>query len=224
MTAKLALCIEACEFSWTSHPRGFGRGLLEILPGDLETMKTKLVDRAVCETDESLWQLLPYNVLIDEQDRIFTYVRGQAGQEGRLHDKLSIGIGGHVDHAPWPATAHDLSRLLVIEAVREVEEEVALSGPFEPEFTHYIIDHTNEVGRVHLGLLSITKVHSSQIGTLEEGIVLAGAFEPISWLVQEAQFNRLENWSQEVLRHIHRLRNNGVGIEYINGVLNPYCD
>src|SRR4051794_3879207 len=51
--------------------------------------------RSNVETDPSVKQLIPYAILIRE-DQVFAYRRGKAGGENRLHDLWSIGVGGHI--------------------------------------------------------------------------------------------------------------------------------
>ncbi len=203
---KLALCIDTCDFSWQSFERG---NEMMAIPqdGELGRYKTRLIDRAICEGDESTLQLLPYNVLINEENKVFVYVRGGGGAEGRLHGKLSVGIGGHVDFAPDES---GLPVLLKAEAIREVMEEVGMqwAGPL-PEFTHYLMDYTTTVGRVHLGLLSINFVMTEQIGALEDGMVENGEFVSIDFLAEPEQFERLENWSQSVVTYLRRELHSG---------------
>jgi predicted NUDIX family phosphoesterase len=99
--AKMALCIKREELvtlnKLLQHPELKGLMLAE-LPAGFFRLKTSLEDRATCETDPSLLQLLPY-VLIHREDteQYFVYCRGKGGEEARLHGNLSLGIGGHVD-------------------------------------------------------------------------------------------------------------------------------
>lgn len=204
---KFALCIDSATFAWWC-PMG-GNMLLDIGAGQIEKMQTRLIDRAICETDESTLQLLPYNVLLNEEGKVFCYVRGGGGKEGRLHGKLSIGIGGHVDEAPGGYT-ESLAYLLANEAAREIREEVALTGPIHPTFTHYLMDYTNAVGRVHLGLLSVNRIQTSQIGVLEDGMVENGEFVDVDFLCEPEQFSRLENWSQSVALHLLRQKQSAI--------------
>ena len=205
---KVALCINTKDFAWQSFTDDMS--LVPVMPCDIDTMQPRLIDRAICETDESTLQLLPYNVLLNEEGKVFCYSRGGAGAEGRLHGKLSIGIGGHVDIAPGPGD-WSLMSMLQMEAIREIMEEVSMSwaGPL-PTFTNFIIDRTNPVGRVHLGLLSINHIQTAQIGKLEYGMVENGEFVDIDFLCEPEQFSRLENWSQAVADHLRREKHSGV--------------
>ena len=52
--------------------------------------------RAECETDPSWKQVIPYLVLRD-RGRLFLMRRTRAGSDQRLHERYTIGIGGHVN-------------------------------------------------------------------------------------------------------------------------------
>lgn len=124
------------------------------------------MERDKAEVDENFLQLIPY-ILVKRQDVrknnfIFTYRRLKGGAETRLHDKYSIGIGGHVDrpekHQYSPSTAFYAAAKL------ELNEELSITGGKVDIFTYgiqnndkdqvpLIYDPTNAVGRVHLGLL-----------------------------------------------------------------------
>src|SRR6186997_608111 len=78
--------------------------------------------RSEAETDSSWKQLIPY-LLLRDGERIFLMRRTKAGGDERLHDRYTIGIGGHVN----PEDADVLGGLR-----REWTEE--LEADFEPEF------------------------------------------------------------------------------------------
>lgn len=115
--------------------------------------------------------------------------------EGRLHDKLSIGVGGHVDkedlHKSYWFAGYRA-------ALREVKEELGLDCP-----EHYpwmegprwiIVDNSDEVGRVHLGLLFQAKdIDPKHIETSEE--IAEVNFLPPAAIPRE----ELEGWSRLVL-------------------------
>jgi len=54
----------------------------------------RFAPRAQMEVDPSWKQLIPYLVLRDG-DRYFLMRRTRAGGDARLHDRWSIGVGGH---------------------------------------------------------------------------------------------------------------------------------
>ena len=79
--------------------------------------------RAEMENDRTWKQVIPYLVLRDGP-RYFLMRRTQAGTDARLHDRWSIGVGGHLNPGDG-----DLTGVLR----REWREEVA--ADFEPAFT-----------------------------------------------------------------------------------------
>lgn len=190
---KLALCVQTAHMQQDFRVADTGR-LLPI-SGRFWSLGTQLHDRATCETDETLQQLLPYIVLVQGL-RVFCYSRGGASGEARLTGKLSIGLGGHVDEAP--ADGESLLDLLVREANRELAEEAGLaSAPVQ--FERLIVDPTNPVGRVHAGLLAFRQMTDAEIISPEAGIIEKGEFVPVWKLVDPAIYDRLENWSKLIV-------------------------
>ncbi len=99
--------------------------------------------RSEAEPDPTRKQLIPYLVLRDG-DRWFLMHRTRAGGDARLHDRYSLGVGGHLN----PGDGGILGGL-----AREWAEEVA--ADFDPEFrlVGLLNDDTTEVGAVHLGVV-----------------------------------------------------------------------
>jgi len=161
----------------------------------LDNTQLRLVDRAYCESDTSLRQIIPYILCIDDDYRVFTYSRGGAGGEGRLIGNLSIGLGGHMDEAIPAAT--NFATWLSIEGNRELAEEAGL-----PEqtlsFTHLLAD-TNEVGCVHCGVVAIRYVSAAEKAAINPE---AGQIDNSEWLTiaeLEKVQERLEGWSKLAL-------------------------
>ena len=142
--------------------------------------------RAAMERDPRFKQVIPYLVLRD-RGRLFLMRRTRAGGDERLHDKLSIGIGGHLN----PGDV-DLAGGLA----REWAEEVA--ADFVPEFrlVGLLNDDETEVGRVHLGVVYVAEAAGRAV-RIHETYKLEGEFaEPAA---VRAVYDRLETWSQLVL-------------------------
>lgn len=163
-----------------------------------------LADRADCETDESLKQFLPYLVVTNPKGELFSYYRGGAGHEARLHGNISIGLGGHVDELPPYVGGVYLHALLEREAHRELKEEIGVSVSAHIDFSGVIIDPTNPVGRVHLGLLAHVRLSETDwlYLELEEGMIEKGEFRSLMDLRRPETYDRLENWSRAVVDHL----------------------
>jgi predicted NUDIX family phosphoesterase len=141
--------------------------------------------RNAMEVDPSWKQVIPYLVLRDG-DRYFLMRRTRAGGDARLHDRWSIGVGGHLN----PGDA-DLTGGLR----REWREE--LDADFEPAFEPWALlnDDTTEVGAVHLGVVVIADAAGRPV-RVRETDKLTGAFATPTEVVAVA--DDLETWSRLV--------------------------
>ena len=138
--------------------------------------------RPQMEVDPSFKQVIPYLVLRDGE-RYFLMRRTRAGVDIRLHDRYSIGVGGHLN----PGDGGVLGGLR-----REWREE--LVADFEPAFrlVGLLNDDTTEVGAVHLGAVYVAEADGRPV-TIRETDKLTGSFvEPHE---VAAVADRLETWS-----------------------------
>jgi len=143
------------------------------------------------ETDPSRQQIIPY-VVVRADGRIWTMRRRRAQTERRLHDQLSIGVGGHVPDdvlsaagAPLPAGMR-----------RELHEELHIPEEVEVTYTGLLNDDTNEVGRVHLGLVYTCEAPREAVA-IRETDKLVGEWKTLGELRERE--DRLETWSQLLL-------------------------
>ena len=141
--------------------------------------------RAEMERDPSFKQIIPYLVLRDAE-RYFLMRRTRAGTDARLHDRWSIGVGGHID--PGDSGVPGGLR-------REWREE--LLADFEPAFTPFALlnDDTTEVGAVHLGIVVLTDATGRPVA-IRETDKLSGAFASPAEVAAGAE--HLESWSRIV--------------------------
>ncbi len=139
--------------------------------------------RDVMETDPSFKQVIPYLVLRDGE-RIFLMRRTRGGTDARLHDRYSIGVGGHLN----PGDGGLLGGLR-----REWGEE--LDADFEPAFQLVALlnDDTTEVGAVHLGAVYLADAGGRSVA-IRETSKLEGSFATRDEV--EAVVDRLETWSR----------------------------
>jgi predicted NUDIX family phosphoesterase len=159
-------------------------------------------ERAEMETDPQYKQLIPYVICFNDAD-IFVYQRSSKSDESRLRKKYSIGIGGHIDHDDQgQSILHVVHRALL----REVAEELGLSTTIE-QYTllGFIHDNTDNVGRVHLGLVcQYPYLENIKFQGGETDILLERKILP----VPEVQnlFSSIESWSQIVFREVCRIQ------------------
>ena len=141
--------------------------------------------RAAMERDPAYKQVIPYLVLRD-RGRYFLMRRTRAGGDERLHERFSIGVGGHVN----PGDV-DLAGGLT----REWSEELA--ADFVPEFRllGLLNDDETDVGRVHLGVVYLAEAAGRSVA-VRETHKLDGRFVAPAALL--AVYDRMESWSQLV--------------------------
>ena len=143
------LVVEA-EWVHSLHAtRGFMRN---VHPDFLAQLPDKafFMDRPDAEHDPTYRQVIPY-VLIRQNGKYLTVTRHKTQGEPRLHDKMSVGIGGHINPVD-----DDSDDSLDAGLRRELSEELATDDPpgwddLEP--IGLICDDTDDVSRVHLGLV-----------------------------------------------------------------------
>lgn len=107
--------------------------------------------RSVAEENPAWKQLIPY-CLVRCGAEWFCVQRLPKGGETRLHGKLSLGIGGHVN--PEDTAGYDDAPLTGA-LLRELHEELVLPADGLPPARPLglINDDSNAVGRVHTGLV-----------------------------------------------------------------------
>jgi predicted NUDIX family phosphoesterase len=142
----------------------------------------QFLPRGKVEDDPSLKQIIPYLVLRDGA-RIFLMKRTRAGGDERLHDRYTIGVGGHVN----PGDGDVLGGLR-----REWREEI--DADFVPEFTPIglLNDDSNPVGAVHLGLVYAADAGGRPVA-IRETHKLSGSFVEMNLVADVA--DKLETWS-----------------------------
>lgn len=150
--------------------------------------------RSEMEKDPSFKQLIPYVVMqwtdpADGLARIFTYTRGGGSGETRLHAKRSIGVGGHISSEDAGGSEDPYTMGMR----RELEEEVSIDCPYVDQREGLLYDDSNEVGRVHLGVVHRFVLDRPEVSSNEADLA-EGEFLTVEEL--RSQFDRLETWSQ----------------------------
>lgn len=172
------------------------------LPAKFWGLDVELFDRETCETNPDQQQLLPYVVLTNTPSdtgvkEVFYYYRGASGGEARLHSKISIGLGGHVDNV-----GGNLYTLLQREGAREVLEEVGLYIDTDRiHFDLYLVDTRPDgnpvpVSSVHFGLLTVVEITDEERASIdpERDVITKGGWCTVDWLVDN-HTDSLEPWS-----------------------------
>jgi predicted NUDIX family phosphoesterase len=141
------------------------------------------LDRPTAEVSPQYKQIIPY-VLIRHGESYFLLQRTQKQTESRLHHKLSLGIGGHIN----PDTPELFDGLH-----KELEEEVDVAGDYDLSFAGILNDDTTDVGKVHLGAVYILDSHDGEV-TVKETEKMTGRWVPREELAQHRE--AMETWSQ----------------------------
>lgn len=145
--------------------------------------------RVEAERDASMKQVIPYLALFD-RGAIFLMQRTRAGGDQRLHERWTIGLGGHVA----PADGDIRGGLQ-----REWSEEVATDWSPDPVFLGLLNDDSTAVGRVHLGVVFTAEAKGRPV-SIRETDKLRGDFADASAV--RRVYDRLESWSQLLFDHL----------------------
>jgi predicted NUDIX family phosphoesterase len=211
----------------SDSPQGFHRAISEAATstasasaGFLEAARTKgfFVERRHAERDASLKQIIPYCVMVDAEsldaDPLVLRLRRLAKQgEARLHDKLSIGIGGHlnpvdagvVNYESDDAAREAKASVLDKGVLRELNEELTLrwmdGAPSAPVPLGFLNDDSTPVGSVHFGVVFAVSVSPST--AIRETDRMTGEWAAWSRMRQEAAAGaNYETWSAILLRSL----------------------
>ena len=183
------------------------------------------VEREYAERTPALKQVIPYTLVMRRKDagtpEVFRLRRTRAGGEARLHDKLSIGVGGHIEPVDLPGaqkmtaagviTPHSEANGPAPRSLRDpipgatrrevLEEELEVEGAWRLHSLGLINDDTNPVGAVHVGLVQILEVEGAV--RVRETEQLEGLFVPLAELLEElAAGANYETWSSLILPHL----------------------
>ncbi|QLK85960.1 NUDIX domain-containing protein [Staphylococcus sp. 17KM0847] len=153
--------------------------------------------RGDMEEDPAYKQLISYCILENERGEILVYQRLTGGGEARLHGLGSIGVGGHMNDVP---DARSIMDVMIDNASRELSEEVGLTLNDDQYLEHlgFINDDTNEVGRVHIGVVFKIRVHTDQVEVRETDTLA------IEWRAVDAieDLTQFESWSALILEKL----------------------
>ena len=129
--------------------------------------------RRELEEDPSFKQIIPYGIITDK-DLFYLFKRTSGQTEKRLHNKFSLGVGGHMNPDD---SMESKEQYLIDELKRELFEEVKLLNGClieDIEFIGFINDDTIPVGRVHIGLLYNIHVSNKEVYINETDKMTAG--------------------------------------------------
>ncbi|MBI3341847.1 dCTP deaminase [Candidatus Curtissbacteria bacterium] len=154
--------------------------------------KHKFMARGDVEDDTSWQQIIPY-MFYEFGGKYFLMQRNAGHTDKRLASNFSLGIGGHINRRDIK------SGNIASWAKREFEEEADYKGRMKTTFVGLLNDDTNDVGRVHLGLVIKIEGASDQINVRDEhqsGTMVS--FEQLG-----RSYKQMETWSQIIYDYLN---------------------
>ena len=151
---------------------------------DLINAQHRFIPRPIAEVSPQYRQIIPY-VVIRNGDDYFVLKRTSKQTEARLHHKLSLGVGGHIN--PGHSVMDGLQK--------ELNEEVRVDAPYELQFVGILNDDSTEVARVHLGVVYVLDVGQKRVTVIETEKMTA------EWMSRSAMREArgaMESWSEIV--------------------------
>ncbi|QDU59779.1 hypothetical protein Pan216_06110 [Planctomycetes bacterium Pan216] len=167
---------------------GFSDRVEEYLPTLLDPEHLSYMPRPLAEDDPSFKQLIPYAVL-RSGDQYYCYTRGKAGGEKRLHDLLSLGVGGHVSRED----GSEGSEAYEVGFARELDEEVAIESSWTNRIVGMVHDDRTPVGSVHFGIVHLLELDQPKVSHRDPSLAEA-TFRPAED-IREC-LDQLETWAR----------------------------
>lgn len=170
-------------------PKPFSRNTEGVI--DAAIKNAQFLARTTAETDFNFKQIIPY-VLVRHEDRYVLMRRTTKQTEARLHDKYSIGVGGHINDQDM---GKGIENIIHEGMRREIEEEMLIKAEQSCELVGVINDNSSEVSRVHMGLVYVLTTGSAEFEIAEKDKYTA------NWASVEemgAFYEKMESWTQIV--------------------------
>jgi predicted NUDIX family phosphoesterase len=142
------------------------------------------------EQDSHYKQVIPYIAMVNEKNEILTLKRLTTQSEKRLHNKISLGVGGHVNNEDSETPLEAFKKGMQ----REIDEEVEVQLKETPEFLGVIYDNSTNVGQVHLGMAYKVKIEFYGINEKDK---FDYTWKRVDELTNEIE--AMENWSKFIL-------------------------
>lgn len=162
------------------------------------------VSRRHCEDKEEFKQVIPY-VILRCDGKVALFRRTVRGEEVKLHRRMTIGVGGHVDlvkdhDEPYGTATHflgDVAAAIRHCVYREIIEEVGECEVLQLQLVG-LINVEENAGRTHVGLVYDAELSSQDIGSGDGHIALWG------WLTPDALWGMnvsgyMEEWSEAIV-------------------------
>ena len=171
--------------------QGYSLEIDKYLDVVLHPQNNFLVSGDVAEKNTEYKQIISYVVLRYGQE-VFAYFRGMNSHEMRLIGRRSIGLGGHIEETDVadPTVERRSYRLAV---QREISEEVVINTSYTDKIVAVINDDSDDVGRVHFGILHIYTLAEPKVCARVQDIA-DGSFIALEQL--KTASHEFESWSK----------------------------
>jgi len=150
-------------------------------------------EREAAESDPSLKQIIPYAV-VTCGSQVFLFERRPKGGEARLHGRVSLGVGGHVN--PQDAPDGLMDQAVENACERELHEELAVESAYQKQVLGVLNDDSDPVGQVHFGIVYAVKTETPQV-EIRENECMEGGFVGVGEVSSYRE--RMESWSRILL-------------------------
>ena len=172
-----------------------------IILNNFECMK-----RGLAEKNPDYKQPIAYCIIINQElKKIFVYQRSTNAGEERLHNLFTIGIGGHIDTPDFNQDKNETKNPIHKSMLREINEEINIpeQSTIDPVVLGYINDDSNDVGKVHLGILYLIKTNAEEVYPKDSEIE-QGKFVHFHELEDIFSKNEFETWSKIAFEPLKR--------------------
>lgn len=152
-------------------------------------------ERTIIENDQKYKQPIVYSIIVNPvSKKVFIYQRSPQDKkysEKRLQGKWSWGIGGHIEKIDKKGDPILASQL------RELKEEITIGKPVTSKLLGYINNDTDEVGKVHFGILYVVETHN-RIIIPKAPEIESGALRPLKEIDKICSLPgyEVEEWSR----------------------------
>jgi predicted NUDIX family phosphoesterase len=179
-------------------PDGAWHGFIDVAPSRyLEIIEEhrEFRPRGEVEEDPDFQQIIPY-IVFRHEDRYLLTRRLKQSSEKRLRHLYSLGVGGHINRED---VAEETADPVEEGLRREFDEEVIYAGEWSHRLIGLINDDSNDVSRVHLGLVFEVSGNSPEIAIRETG-KLEGELLRLDEM--KIYYLDMESWSQLIYDHL----------------------
>lgn len=189
--SETVLCIKKAVLpeSWV-QPRSIVPLDVNVFIENCSKAGFEFLNRKDAEKNPEYKQIIPY-IVLQTRDMKKTAIYNRQGNEERLHDLWSVGIGGHINPIDRDKRNASFHQILITGMERELNEELIKKPENEfPAFMGVISEDITNVGKVHLG--AVFRILTDHPEKYQPGIELSD----FTWFDTEslAQLN-LELWS-----------------------------